>query len=499
MSFWSDIGDFVTGIPGAIGGVLGTATGFLGNQLGNLFGPTLGRIGENFGKNIPTSFTINHKINDGNRIEVGVKVEGKIDVAIGVDVNVNLKDAIAAAQLLRDGLVRFDIFGGAIRQVTGDLVAVERTLPLLRELRNVVQNGVFEKQTDRYLFEISFVNDSTTINTNPARGPIGHYEVPQDCSCLLSIILNGQPIVAERELRIPQSTSLTPEPVRIDMEIIATNVLRGDAPNVLELSAKPIFNNPAGLQQLRGSLLQVRLLRRTRHWKYTVVEWIFDGNSGQSDSTLRFVVAHPSLSSFPQPSARANALAERITDLLSELSLPSLTRPPDGGAAPNNITALVHDTILGSYRARIGTARALSEAFSELEDEDPNTFDVRTPFYGAVSCHFGSVGIRLSCESVDANGTAFPVIENEVVINAGDEIAFLLPLQAGPEVQHDPLLNRRVRFILTGGPSGGRATATVYYGLEWSTRVLASRTFNLDLNVVGEQNVLIQLNDNLAD
>lgn len=86
-----------------------------------------------------------------------------------------------------------------------------------------------------------------------------------------------------------------------------------------------------------------------------------------------------------------------------------------------------------------------------------------------------------------------------MVLNAGDEIAFLLPLQACPEVQYTPLLNRRVGFILTGGPSGGRATATVYYGLEWFTGVVASRTFNLDLNVVGKQNVLIQLNDNLAN
>ena len=488
MSFFSDIGDFITGIPKAIGGVIS-----------DIAGPALGRIGENFGKNIPTSFTINHKINDGNRIEVGVKVEGNIDVAIGVDVNVNLKDAIAAAQLLRDGLVRFDIFGGAIRQVTGDLVAVERTLPLLRELRNVVQNGVFEKQTDRYFFEVSFVNDSTTVNSDAVRGPLGHYEVQQDCACLFTITLNEQPIVTERELRIGKSTSLTPEPSRLDLEIIATNVLRGNQPNTLELSAKPIFNNADGQKQLLNCLLQVRLMRRTRHWKYTVVEWIFDGNSGQSNSRIRFVVAHPRLSSFPKPSASASALADKITGLINELSLPSLTRPSDGSASPGNITTLVQNVILGSYRARIESARGLTEAFGALEDEDPNTFDVRTPFYAAISCHFGSVGIRLSCDDLDAHGISFPVIDNEVVLNAGDEVAFLLPLQAGPEVQQNPLLNRQVKFILTGGPNGGRATATVYYGLEWATRLLASRTFNLNINDVAEESVSIRLNDNLAD
>src|SRR5438105_10496859 len=164
MSFWSDLGSVFSSIGDGISDV----TGFFGNQLANVtgvkhIGEGFGKdFGENFGKNIPTTFTLNHNVNVDGKIDVSVKV----DVEVKVDVNVNLKDAIAAANVLRDGLVRFDVFGGLFRQLAGDYTVYQQALPLLREMQNVVLKGIQGDTTDRYLIQFSMVNDSTTADAD---------------------------------------------------------------------------------------------------------------------------------------------------------------------------------------------------------------------------------------------------------------------------------------------------------------------------------------------
>src|SRR5262249_11327655 len=129
MSFWSDLGGVFSGIGDGISDV----TGFIGNQLANVTGVKhIGEgfgtdFGENCGKNSPATFTVNKNVNIDGKIEVSVKVD--VQVNVSVDVNVNLKDAIAAAGVLRDGLVRFDVFGGLFRQLAGDYTVYQQALP----------------------------------------------------------------------------------------------------------------------------------------------------------------------------------------------------------------------------------------------------------------------------------------------------------------------------------------------------------------------------------
>src|SRR5262249_52431014 len=138
MSFWGDLGSVFSSIGDGISDV----TGFVGNQIANVFGVKhigegFGKdFGENFGKSIPTTFTLNHNVNIDGKIDVSIKVDAQVNVS--VDVNVNLKDAIAAANVVRDGLVRFDVFGGLFRQLAGDQTVYQQVLPLLREMQNVV-------------------------------------------------------------------------------------------------------------------------------------------------------------------------------------------------------------------------------------------------------------------------------------------------------------------------------------------------------------------------
>jgi hypothetical protein len=273
-------------------------------------------------------------------------------------------------------------------------------------------------------------------------------------------------------------------------------VSHGNAPNLLHLQIDALDNLPGSAQLLKNSLLQVRLLRHTGNWDYTVIEWICDGSTDSRSADCQFVVGSSDASAIPKTSANATALADKLGTVIDLLTVPSLTTVATGPLS--SIAELLQTSFLGAYQQRTVAAKALTDALTDIQDENPNTFDLRTPFFVSISCSFGSVAPHISV--VDPNNAATKVdVINNAVLAEGDELTVQIPLFVGLGVNAKAGVNRSCEIDFDNA-EGGRATVTIYYGMEWAIRILHSKTVNIDLGVaVNQYSVAFMVNDALAD
>lgn len=488
MGFWKKISKPFKKIGKVISG--GT------RSVGNIITDPLGF--KNIGKNIPSSYSLMHNINVQGKIDSSVNVSGQI----GVDINVNLKDAITAASILRDGLTQFDLFGGAFRQHVNDFSDSQKSRSLLQELHSIISNGTRERKSDEYFFDLCLVNDSSTISNEPLPN---HFVTNEVAACLAGIVLNGKPLIEDMDLTISKSANPSPAPPKIEYQVIASNI---QTDNIIEFNVKKHPDDNAETNLLKNCRLQLRLLRETPNWKYTLAEWIFDGQSGPSNCKMNFVVEHPKLTACPHPSSKTTELLLKMGDLIDAISLPNIPEEIRSAAgisasgSPATVSSLIKDTLVNSFQSRLKQTEGIEKALRELEDEDPNTFDVRTPFVAAVSCLRGDVTVRISSGSGNVN--RFEAVEPEVYLSAGDEMAIRLPLYAGEKVSRDDILEQDVRFTIHS-PSGssGRCTVRVFSGFEWATELVSARTIEADATDDSKKpipfEVPILLTDALAD
>jgi len=184
------------------------------------------------------------------------------------------------------------------------------------------------------------------------------------------------------------------------------------------------------------------------------------------------------MSPSPLASNKANKIIEKIDHLITVLSTPNIAKDIDFSNSEasnmNNISVMMQKTLFESYQSRVSASKSLEKALMELEDDNPNTFDVRTPFVAAVSCHSGPITVRINSGS---GVNLFPAIQDEQTLNTGDEIAIRIPLYAGQKVNRDDIIEQIVRFDIHSLPGqSGYCTVTVYSGFEWATEIVNSKT-----------------------
>ncbi|MGH9822790.1 MAG: hypothetical protein ACREDR_06010 [Blastocatellia bacterium] len=126
MGIFGDIGSALSapirGVVGLGSGIVGEASGMIGNVLE---GPSklVGRLGTNM---LPT-ITMNHK----------VTVEGLV-IPTQYTVKLEMPELLKAAEAVRDGLLGFDVFGGALKQLVGENQRRDEMVPLLRHILSLI-------------------------------------------------------------------------------------------------------------------------------------------------------------------------------------------------------------------------------------------------------------------------------------------------------------------------------------------------------------------------
>jgi len=240
---------------------------------------------KSLGQNIPTSYSLQHNINLEGKIDATVNVKTNLDVDVGVDIN--LKDLVTAATIFKDAISNFDIFGGLIRQHVNDISQTHTSMNLLHELRDIIAIGSTERKRDEYYFVVSLINDSTQYDTNNKNLFITKHL----CRCLLSIELNKQCLLDDIELQIKKFEVPVTSPLRAEHQVVATNISKENLikftvkqhPSDIKTTSGDANTPSADTNPLKNCRLQVRLIRETQYWKYTLIEWIFDGESGPSE------------------------------------------------------------------------------------------------------------------------------------------------------------------------------------------------------------------------
>jgi len=468
-------------------------------RVGNIFKPLHDRLKDPLGLgNIPQSFSLNHNINLNGKIDVSVNVKSDVNV----DVKIDLSDAIAAASLIKDGLAQFDIFGGALRQIINNYEQALEERSLLHELQRIVKKGSSEQRDDEFYFEVSLINDSTIIKE--LNGVKQGYQITRPCGLTFNILINNELIANETALVIEKEVEkITSESLHLERLISATNI-RND--NVVKLSANyyPYLPDEATKQAwLKDCRLQIKLIRETQNWRYTVIEWIFDGNSGPSAVEARFLVNHPQWTATPSLSQEAKSLEKKIEILSDELTFPKVDKVHDLIETKSNdsfgrlsMAEWIHSTIIKTSESRIHASKELEELLNKLDTKDPNSFDVRVPFTAALSCHKGSIKLKLE-SGFSANNS--DVIDKEIELNEGDEIAIRVPFLAGQTVPRGSILNQQIQFTISSDEDGAYCTASVYAGFEWASEIVSTRSIRPKANEETIYTVPITLSDSLAD
>jgi len=177
----------------------------------------------NIGRNIPTTYTINHNVKADGKIDVSANVSLKVSA----DLTLKMPDLVLAASHIEQGLKEFDIFGGAFRQLIADIEDSYRKRLWLEEVKSVIQNGPCERLADEYFFEMSMVNDSTKQLRHDSAQP-GYFVIERPALCRVGISLNGKEIVKDMLLEIPNIAQPTSNPIRIEKRIAALNIQRNN-------------------------------------------------------------------------------------------------------------------------------------------------------------------------------------------------------------------------------------------------------------------------------
>jgi hypothetical protein len=208
------------------------------------------------------------------------------------------------------------------------------------------------------------------------------------------------------------------------------------------------------------------------------------------------VVGSSTASAIPKASDKARAIADKLTKVIDQLTVPSLTT--GAGTSPTTMPDLLQTSFLGAYQERILATKALTDALTGIQDEHPNTFDLRTPFFVSISCNSGSVAPRVTVADPSDLATKIDVIKNAILAE-GDELTVQIPLFVGVGVNAGAGVARSCE-IKFDNSEGGRATVSVYYGMEWAVRVFHSKTVTIDLGgPVEPYTVDFTVNDALAD
>jgi hypothetical protein len=476
MSFFGDIGKAIGGVArgaaGAVGGVLGGAAGIVGDVLD---GPTklIGRLGTNM---LP-AITLKHNVH----------VDGKIDVAVNATVKVEIPDLVRAAEMIKDGLIGFDIFGGALHELVSNLRERDELRNLLRHLAILVHPIDRNPAGDLYYLEMTLLNKTASLlNDNPGLVR-GRYKTTAPAGCRATVSINGISIIESMLLKVPDSDSLTQSQIRDGRSFVVTHLNQGIAGKggsgrndiIIDID-DPAGKGSAG-KSLQNAKLQIRLFRSERFGRSTVFEYIIDGNQQSRHAEIQFFIDDPDFTPAPHQSARTQALRAKIEALVAASRIPNI--PSDfKSSSPGTSTSvdLVQSTILAAVQERHLAADDVESALSELDDTDPNTFDVRTPFFCSIHAAGGSVTIKdVQVAAQLQTGPQAASCVSATTLLSGDELAVRLPIRAGVGIARNEIQNQVIFVTLSNlnkSAADGGCTATVTAGFEWASRVLGEKS-----------------------
>lgn len=461
---------------------LGKVTKNIGKGIGGLVRGIFGNDPLGL-ENIPSSYSLNHNINSKSELDITANINAKVDV------DVDLSDLVSAAALFRDGMIQFDIFGGALNKLLNINENLDNEKGMLKELSHVIEKGSSALKEDNYYFELSLVNDSTSFEQRS-------YIIQRSCGLSLSISVNNNEIIHNMGLSIKNNVGSSSNEVTRIKKIIGFSKV--DEFNKIKISADYFMgvlekDKAAWIKDCR---LQVRLIRETPHWKYTVLEWIFDGNSGPSKMETNFFAGSSDFNPSPIKSKRSLELKEKIDGLIHEIYSPKLI---DEKALPElpkeTVMTDMVNTILSKRNNNINKKFEEIDDFLETFDNRDGSYDVRTPIMASFSCHKGPIKLKLESGTVSKNTN---IIDREMILNEGDELTILVPLLAGSNVSRNQIKKQFIRYILKSEVENAYCTATVYAGFEWDNEIVSALSFQPVINQEKIFEVPIELSDSLS-
>lgn len=467
MGWWSDARDKTRTF-------VEQAVDWSGSRLGDATGVT--RIGRDFGQNL------------------GQHMNLTIDGGHKIDVDIQFKDLVTAAQLIKDGLSSFDLFGGLLRQFRSDVERLDEAKRFLRDLALILRQGHCDQAQDFFFFEVSLANATAHQPESPTGSP-APIQVDKACACAITLQLNATLIAKDLVLTLPASAKGQPAATRIQQEIMTQGVAFG-AENTLILSVDSTVGDVGG-ELLANSKIRVRFVRQTRYWRHTLLEWVCDGHSGGSRCSASVFLGDPTWTSCPQPSDRANALAAKLESLAATYNVPNLpSHLPDPGAV-TSIAALMSATFFSAFRERMALLEEVDHALMDIDAETnaQGILDVRTPVVATISCLAGKV--QATVTSASAAEPSPRVAIGRVDLGAGDMVAIRLPLRAGRGIDRAHIGKHAVRFSAKD-ISGGACTARVFSGFDWRSRVLGGLTMVAPMSLPGDYELPITIGDVLA-
>ncbi len=417
--------------------------GDVANTVGSFLSDPLGF--RNIGKGLPQSFSLNHNINVNGKLDVNVNVSGQVDV----DVTVHLPELVQAARMLRDGLTKFDLTGGALQQAVNSYSESNRQRQMLLELADLVRTGNAERMSDGYFFEVSLVNDSTKLATGALPGT-RLYEVPTLCQCSVTLQFNTSPLLDKTIMSIGMTPSGAPvqTPPRQEFTFRLSSIR---PTNTIHIAIDQ-FGSADYLKECR---MQIRMVKKTKNWSYTLFEHIFDGSSGPSSIDANVYIGR--LSASPKlDTAKSKRLVGTIQDLVHTLELPGI---PAKISTVGELAAALVD--FSATRAK--NTRAITDLVADLDVPNQDAHDVRTPFYLVVQ----NMGPGPLSAMASVAGNSFL---NASLLEAKDEVAVKIPIDADFSVLM-ATVTRTVQVDLQA--LGGKSTyyrCMIQSGVPWDTK-----------------------------
>ncbi|CAN1505573.1 hypothetical protein MCEMSE15_00626 [Fimbriimonadaceae bacterium] len=457
MGIFGDIGKAVGGFARGTVGVLGDAW--------DLIKSGASEVGD-FGTRSLPSITLKHNVN----------VSGRISIEGNFNVKFDLSDLVTASENIRDGLLNFDVFGGASRQLAGQARDNQALVGFLKDFRETV-DPVRPMIMDDYVVEITFINKSTAVNQSFPGRPL-NYITPSPCSAFVAVRIGPVRALGDAILKIEGST----KPADYDHSVIQRTVSvvgLSKGQNSIRILYGSLGEDAASKAAFANSKLHVRLIRSRENTKQVLVEVVLNGGDLPRSISLPFFLDDPVFSPAPFSTAKTAAMRKALDTSILSLKVPNTPSPNPGSIT--SVVDLISKTLLQSAHDRIDTGDRLQLMISQLDDDDPNTFDVRTPFFLSIFAASGPTKLKVASISNPDVSQVVNLVRDELMLLEGDEIVIRLPLVAGLSIPRDKIKTQQISVQLEKLEGWKDTQVSLEAGFEWNRRLLTHQSLNTSM------------------
>jgi hypothetical protein len=433
------------------------------------------------------------------RATPAIKIQvSPIQVNVQAEVRLEFRDLVVAAEAIRDGLRSFDPFAGIVKELKQSTEETTRLRHFVAEIQELSTGNQVEQEPDVFVEFVlqpkKFKSGEKSIDV--ATQAMATIQVTanrdkgtQFCEMTNFVRAGSYAFVPaprmELALHVKELWAASTSPLKISLRVLAPKADFSDPTQ--DVDTTQAFDSKA---QFENSLVNVRVMYRTRNWTHTLYEAAVDCSMHvlvSSDSVAVMDLGEVQLERKPAnlvgSSVRVGSPIDIAATRLGVYA--SALRGP--GSAPSGGTGAL-DALAASFQARNKALSDLDSAILDLCLDEHGKIDRRAAIFVKISgAANAQKGVRLKSIVIRKAGNVVASVAAGGFVARNQTATWRLPIGARP-FSVDPTAGDFVVEIVTEPEQADdRAVATLAYGLEPNLTVLHSKVLGPTLAIRKKQ------------